>query len=59
MNISLSDAALRKLTKGEVTTLTLEYQPKFDNALSNINKELSELVATSKKLNQSCLLQKM
>ena len=46
MNILLSDAALRKLTKGEVTTLTLEYQPKFDNALSNINKELSELVAT-------------
>ena len=41
--MSLSKAALRKLTKDEVIALTLEYQAKFDNTLSNINKELSEL----------------
>ena len=41
--MSLSEAALRKLTKDEVIALTLEYQAKFDNTLSNINKELSEL----------------
>ena len=39
--MSLSAAALRKLTKDEVITLTLEYQAKFDNTLSNINKRLS------------------
>ena len=41
--MSLSEAALRKLTKDEVIALPLEYQAKFDNTLSNINKELSEL----------------
>ena len=28
--MSLSEGALRKLTKNEVITLTLEYQAKFD-----------------------------
>ena len=37
--MSLSEADLRKLTKEEVIALTLEYQKKFDNTLSNINKE--------------------
>ena len=37
--MSLSEADLRKLTKEEVIALTLEYQEKFDNTLSNINKE--------------------
>ena len=41
--MSLSEAALRKITKDEVIALTLEYQEKFGNTLSNINKELSEL----------------
>ena len=48
--MSLSAAALRKLTKDEVITLTLEYQAKFDNTLSNINKELSELRNNFKKI---------
>ena len=39
--MSLSEATL-KLTKDEVIALTLEYQAKFDNTLSYINKELSE-----------------
>ena len=41
--MSLSEAVLRKMTIDEVVTLTLEYQAKFDNTLSNINRELSEL----------------
>ena len=53
--MSLSEVALRKLTKDEVIALTLEYQAKFDNTLSNINRELSELPNDFKKLNQSCL----
>ena len=41
--MSFSEATLRKLTKDEVISLTLEYQAKCDNTLSNINKELREL----------------
>ena len=48
--MSLSEAALRKLTKDEVITLTLEYQEKFDNTLSNINRELSKLRNDFKKI---------
>ena len=48
--IRLLKAALRKLTKDEVIALTLEYQAKFDNTLSNINRELSELRNDFKKV---------
>ena len=48
--MSLSEAPLGKLTKDEVIALTLEYQTKFDNTLSNINKELSELRNDFKKI---------
>ena len=48
--MSLSEVALRKLTKDEVIALTLEYQAKFDNTLSNINRELSELRNDFKKI---------
>ena len=48
--MSLSEAALRKLTKDEVIALTLEYQAKFDNTLSNINRELSEFRNDFKKI---------
>ena len=43
ISTSLSKSALRKLTKDEAIALTLECQGKFDNTLSNINEELSEL----------------
>ena len=48
--MSLSESALRKLTKDEVIALTLEYQAKFDKTLSNINNELSELRNDFKKI---------
>ena len=57
--MSLSEAALGKLAKDGVIALTLEYQAKFDSDLSSINKELSELCNDFKKLNQSCLFEKM
>ena len=37
INMSVSGAVLRKLTKDEMIALTWEYQEKFDNTLSNIN----------------------
>ena len=48
--MSLSEAALRKLTKDEVIALTLKSQAKFDNILSNINRELSVLRNDFKKI---------
>ena len=48
--MSLSEAALRKLTKDEVIALALEYQAKFDNTLSNIIKELREIRNDFKKI---------
>ena len=41
--MSLSESALKKLSKDEVITLALEYQNKFDSTLTNINKEISGL----------------
>ena len=35
INMSISEAALGKLTKDEVIALTLGYQAKFDSTLSN------------------------
>ena len=39
----LSESALKKLSKDEVITLALEYQNNSDSALTNINKEISDL----------------
>ena len=50
INTSLSEAALRNLTKDEVIALILEYHVKLDNTLSNVNKELSELRNDFKKI---------
>ena len=54
----LSEAALGKLTKDEVIALTLEYQAKFGNTSSNINKELSELRNDLKKIESELSLSK-
>ena len=56
--MSLSEAALRKLTNDEVIALTLKYQAKFDNILSNINKELSELSNDLKKIESELSISK-
>ena len=46
----LSEADLRRLIKDEVIALTLEYQAKFNNTLSDINKNLNELRKDFKKI---------
>ena len=56
--MSLSEVALTKLTKDEVIALTLEYQTKFDNTLSNINKELSKLCNDFKKIESELFVSK-
>ena len=56
--MSISEAALRKLTKGEVIALFLEYQAKFDNTLSDINRELSELCKDFKKIESELFVSK-
>ena len=56
--MSLSEVALRKLTKDEVIALSLEYQPKLDNTLSNINKELSKLRNDFKKIESELFVSK-
>ena len=48
--MSLFETALRKPAKDEVINLTLKYQAKFNNTLSSINKELSELFSDFKKI---------
>ena len=58
ISTSLPEAALRKLTKDEVIALTLEYQAKFNNALSNINEELSQLRSDFKKIESELTISK-
>ena len=42
--MSLSESALKKLSKDEVIAVALEYQNKFDDSiLANINKGISDL----------------
>ena len=48
--MSLSEAALKKLTKDEVIELTLESQANLYNSLSDISKELIELRNNFKKI---------
>ena len=42
---------LKKLTKKELTNIVLEYQNKFDNMLSNINRKLISLMTDLRKWN--------
>ena len=48
--MSLSESALKKIYKDKVTTLALEYQNKFDSALANINKEISDFSQNYEKM---------
>ena len=57
--MSLSEATLRKLTKDEVIALTFEYQAKFDNTLSNINKRLSGIRNNFKQIESELSVSKM
>ena len=41
--MALSESALKKLNKGEIIILALDYQNKFDSMLAGIRNELSDL----------------
>ena len=41
--MSLSESALKKLSKNKVTTVTLECQENVDSTSANINKEIPDL----------------
>ena len=41
--MALTESALKKLHKDEITNLTLDYQGKFDSTLAGIRNELSDL----------------
>ena len=48
--MALSEAALKKLSKGEIINLALEFQSKFDSTLAGIRNELSDLKKTLRNL---------
>ena len=48
--MSLSESALKKLSKDEVIALALEYQNKFDSTLTNINKEITDRMQNYEKM---------
>ena len=48
--MSLSESALKKLSKDEVTALALEYQDKFDSTLASTNKEISDVSQNCEKI---------
>ena len=48
--MSLSESALKKLSKDEIVALALDYQKKFDSDLAGINKELTDLRQNYEKL---------
>ena len=45
--MAMSLNALKKLTKGELSNMVIDYQNKFDYMLPNINAELTSLKADS------------
>ena len=42
-NIKVPEDILRKLTKDELVSLSLDYQSKFNSTLANIDKDMGEL----------------
>ena len=48
--MALSEAALKKLSKDEISNLALDYQNKFDSTLAGISNELSDLKKDFEKL---------
>ena len=58
--MTLSGAALKKLSKEEIINLAFDYQSKFDSTLTAIRNELSELKKkTLRSLDQNWLLVNM
>ena len=41
--MTLTEAALKKMSEDDIITLALEYQDRFNLTLANINKDIEEL----------------
>ena len=41
--MTLTEAALKKMSKDDIIILVLDYQDKFNSTLANINKDIREL----------------
>ena len=41
--MTLTEAAVKKMSKDDIITLALDYQDKFNSTLANINKDIGEL----------------
>ena len=54
--MAMSLNALKKLTKGELSNMVIDYQNKFDYMLSNINAELTSLRDRSTKMESQLLV---
>ena len=56
--MTLTEAALKKMSKDDIITLALDYQDKFNSALANINKDIGELKHKSEKLEPEFVVSK-
>ena len=57
--MALSESALKKLHKDEITSLALNYQSKFDTSLTVIKNELSDLKKDFEQLRSDLLITKL
>ena len=51
--MTLTEVALRKMSKDDIITLALDYQDKFNSTLANINKDIGELNISLRSLSQN------
>ena len=56
--MTLTKAALKKMSKDDIITLALDYQDKFNSSLANINKDLRELKYKFEKLESELAVSK-
>ena len=54
--MALFDAALKKLSKGGIINLALDYQSKFNSTLAGVRNELSDLKKSFEKLGSDLLV---
>ena len=56
--MTLTEAALKKISKDDIITLALNYQDKFNSTLANINKYIGELKYKFEKLDSELVVSK-
>ena len=56
--MTLTEVALKKMSKDDIITLVLDYQDKFKSTLANINKDIGELKYKFEKLESELVVSK-